>query len=88
MSKIFKIVPANAGAGKTYFIKETLTEWVKNGDIAPERILAVTYTEAAAEELRDRIRIGLMQAGMVDAALALERAYVSTIHILPHTWMV
>lgn len=74
------IVPAGAGAGKTHHIKETLSEWIQNGVVRPERILAVTYTEAAASELRERIRGGLLAKGMVTEALAAERAYISTIH--------
>jgi ATP-dependent helicase/nuclease subunit A len=74
------IVPAGAGAGKTHKIRETLAEWVEKEIVRPERILAVTYTEAAAAELRERIRSGLLAKGMVTAALAAERAYISTIH--------
>lgn len=74
------IVPAGAGAGKTHQIKTTLSAWVKSELVSPERILAVTFTEAAASELRERIRSGLLAEGMVHQALAVERAYVSTIH--------
>lgn len=74
------IVPAGAGAGKTHRIKETLSYWVKQNLVRPERILAVTFTEAAASELRERIRSGLLADGLVNEALAVERAYVSTIH--------
>lgn len=74
------IVPAGAGAGKTHRIQETLSEWVNRKLVKPERILAVTYTEAAAAELRERIRSGLLARGMVAEALAAERAYISTIH--------
>jgi ATP-dependent helicase/nuclease subunit A len=74
------IVPAGAGAGKTHHIQETLTKWVREGTVRPERILAVTFTEAAAGELRQRIRAALIQDGNLGAALAVERAYVSTIH--------
>jgi ATP-dependent helicase/nuclease subunit A len=76
------VVPAGAGAGKTHHIKQTLADWVRDGTVRPERILAVTFTEAAAGELRQRIRSALLDAGDVDAALAVERAYVSTIHAL------
>ena len=41
------IVPAGAGAGKTHHIQTTLTHWVRDGLVRPERILAVTFTEAA-----------------------------------------
>tara|TARA_R110000772_G_scaffold268734_1_gene398394 strand:- start:19577 stop:22738 length:3162 start_codon:yes stop_codon:yes gene_type:complete len=74
------IVPAGAGAGKTHHIQETLTEWVRDNKVRPERILAVTFTEAAAGELRQRIRGALIADGNLQAALAIERAYVSTIH--------
>jgi superfamily I DNA/RNA helicase len=74
------IVPAGAGAGKTHHIQETLVRWVRDGLVRPERILAVTFTEAAAGELRQRIRAALIADGNLEAALAVERAYVSTIH--------
>jgi len=74
------IVPAGAGAGKTHRIKTQLSDWVKRKVVRPERILAVTFTEAAAGELRERIRAGLLADGLVGEAMAVERAYVSTIH--------
>jgi ATP-dependent helicase/nuclease subunit A len=74
------IVPAGAGAGKTHRIKTQLSDWVKRKIVRPERILAVTFTEAAAGELRERIRAGLLADGLVAEAMAVERAYVSTIH--------
>lgn len=80
MNRHFTIVPAGAGAGKTHRIKTQLTDWVRSGEVRPDRILAVTFTEAAASELRERIRTSLLAEGMIEAALAVERAYVSTIH--------
>ena len=44
------LVPAGAGAGKTTRIERTLADWVECGTVAPGRILAVTFTEAAASE--------------------------------------
>jgi ATP-dependent exoDNAse (exonuclease V) beta subunit len=80
MDRGLVIVPAGAGAGKTHRIKTQLADWVKRGLVRPERILAVTFTEAAASELRERIRAGLLAEGLIEGALAVERAYVSTIH--------
>ena len=80
MTEMLTIVPAGAGSGKTFRIKSDLTKWVKGNLVAPDRILAVTFTEAAAAELRGRIRASLLAEGMVEAALAVEQAYVSTIH--------
>ena len=70
------IVPAGAGAGKTHRIKTQLSDWVKRKIVRPERILAVTFTEAAAGELRERIRAGLLADGLVTEAMAVERAYL------------
>lgn len=74
------IVPAGAGSGKTYTIQQQLSEWVVEGKIAPERIVAVTFTEAAAAELRERIRAILLELGHLEDALRLDQAYISTIH--------
>lgn len=82
------IVPAGAGAGKTHHIQATLTQWVRDGLVRPERILAVTFTDAAAAELRQRIRAALIADGNLAAALAVDRAYVSTIHALGHRLLV
>ena len=43
-------------------------------------ILAITFTEKAAAELRDRIRARLRELGPSDAARATESAWISTIH--------
>lgn len=74
------IVPAGAGSGKTYTIQHQLGEWVVQGSVAPERIVAVTFTEAAAAELRERIRTRLLNLGRLEDALKLDEAYISTIH--------
>lgn len=80
MTKMLEIVPAGAGSGKTFKIKTDLTKWVRSEEVRPHRIMAVTFTEAAAGELKERIRSALLADGMVKAALDVERAYVSTIH--------
>lgn len=74
------IIPAGAGAGKTYTIQQQLGSWVAEGKVAPERLVAVTFTEAAAAELRERIATKLLSMGRADDARRLEEAYISTIH--------
>ena len=78
----WNIVAAGAGSGKTYRIKTELVDWVAAGEVRPERILAVSFTDAAAAELKGRIRGALLDADRLDDAAALERAYISTIHSL------
>ena len=72
------LVQAGAGSGKTYTIQQQLGEWVV--EIAPERIVAVSFTKAAAAELRERIRAKLLGLGRLEDALKLDQAYISTIH--------
>jgi len=74
------IIPAGAGSGKTYTVQQRLGDWVEQGLIEPQRIVAVTFTEAAASELRERIRARLLEIGRLDDALKLDQAYISTIH--------
>ena len=74
------LIPAGAGSGKTHRIKEQLAEWVEKDMVKPNRIAAVTFTEAAASELRDRIRAALMTRGRQEDALRLDQSFISTIH--------
>ncbi|MEI8033724.1 MAG: UvrD-helicase domain-containing protein [Chlorobiaceae bacterium] len=74
------IVSAGAGTGKTHYIQQELAKWVKEKLAAPDRIVAVTFTETAAAELKSRIRESLVRAGMLEEALLLDNAYISTIH--------
>jgi ATP-dependent helicase/nuclease subunit A len=74
------IVSAGAGSGKTYKLQTLLGEWVANRVIEPDRIVAVTFTEAAAAELRGRIRAELISIGRLEDALKLDAAFIATIH--------
>ncbi len=55
-----KLISASAGSGKTYSLTKMVLEAVIDG-VAPERIMAVTFTNKAAAELKERIRQKLVQ---------------------------
>ena len=82
MAQELEIISANAGSGKTHSLAETLTGWVGDGTVSAGKVLAVTYTEAAAYELRERVRSRLLQEGRVEDVLAIDGAYICTIHAL------
>jgi|GEM_PF-6070578 len=71
---------ADAGSGKTYTIQQRLGDLVCDGLVASEQIVAVTFTETAAAELRERISTKLLGMGRAEDALRLDQTYIFTIH--------
>ncbi len=56
------LIEASAGTGKTYTIEGIFLRLILEKELPVDQILVVTFTKAATEELRDRIRIKLLQA--------------------------
>ncbi len=71
---------ANAGSGKTRVLVERFVRAVVEDGVAVDRILAITFTEKAAAELRARLRRRFIELGERDRAREAEGAWVSTIH--------
>jgi ATP-dependent helicase/nuclease subunit A len=71
---------ANAGSGKTSVLVERYVRAVVVDGISPSRILAITFTDRAAGELRERVRLRLSAAGEREAARESLGAFVSTFH--------
>jgi exodeoxyribonuclease V beta subunit len=57
-----RLVEANAGTGKTYALSVLFLRLILEHNLSPGEILVVTYTRAATQELRDRIRRMIRQA--------------------------
>jgi ATP-dependent exoDNAse (exonuclease V) beta subunit len=77
------LLSAAAGSGKTSVLVERFVRAVLDDEVDPARILAITFTDKAAGELRERIRRRFEEIGTVHAraaAHATEGAFVSTIH--------
>ncbi len=74
------LLAAGAGSGKTSVLVERFVRAVREDGIAPGRILAITFTERAAGELRERVRARLLDCGERDFAREAEAANVSTFH--------
>src|ERR1700736_1931586 len=62
LAKGATLIEASAGTGKTFTIASIVLRLVLELRIPIEQILAVTYTVAATEELRDRVRKRLHSA--------------------------
>ena len=56
------LIEASAGTGKTYAIAMLALRFVVEQDLDIKQILVVTFTKAATEELKDRIRSRLAEA--------------------------
>lgn len=74
------LLDAGAGSGKTSVLVERFARAVRDDGVAVGQILTITFTEKAAAELRERIRLRLRAAGEDEAARATEGAWISTIH--------
>jgi exodeoxyribonuclease V beta subunit len=56
------LLEASAGTGKTYQISGLIVRMVAEYEVPIERVMAITFTNAATGELRDRVRVRLRDA--------------------------
>src|SRR5688500_16268426 len=75
------LILAGAGTGKTRVITCRIAHMIKNGEVAPGNILAVTFTNKAAREMRERVA-GMLPRRREDADGKKDRVTISTFHSL------
>lgn len=81
-------VAAGAGSGKTFTLTQRIVWALKEGSGADgksylnslDQALIITFTNAAATEIKERIREALEKEGLHSAALQVDDAWISTIH--------
>jgi ATP-dependent helicase/nuclease subunit A len=74
------LLAANAGSGKTAVMVERFVEAVLTDGHAVGSILALTFTEKAAGELRERVRRRFVALGEHERARETDAAWIGTIH--------
>ncbi len=74
------IISASAGTGKTHRLATQLTDSVEKDGINPDGVVATTFTNKAAAELKERVRTHLLKAGKKEAAERLAFARIGTVN--------
>ena len=81
-------VAAGAGSGKTFTLTQRIVWALKEGSGADgkpylsslDQALIITFTNAAATEIKERVREALEKEGLHSAALQVDDAWIGTIH--------
>ena len=74
-----KLISASAGSGKTYTLTMELADALVKG-VQPEGVLATTFTNKAAGELTERVRLRLLGSGLWDQAQRMPDGYIGTVN--------
>jgi ATP-dependent exoDNAse (exonuclease V) beta subunit len=80
-----KIISAGAGSGKTYRLTKEMTQMLRPNEagvatVRASGIIATTYTNKAAAELKERVRVELLESGLTKEADELGNAMIGTVH--------
>ena len=80
-------VSAGAGSGKTYRLTQDIAQMITDGECKAEEIILTTFTEAAAKELREKVRSTLYSKGLYEAAMNIDNAAIGTIHSIAYQFV-
>ncbi|MBQ3106193.1 MAG: UvrD-helicase domain-containing protein, partial [Eggerthellaceae bacterium] len=77
-------IAAGAGSGKTFTLQQRIAYALlpESGPAlsSVDEVLAITFMEKAAAEIKARVRSALRAEGMAEEALKVDSAWISTIH--------
>ena len=76
-----RIISAGAGSGKTYRLTSEMVALLQQG-VRASGIIATTFTNKAAAELQERVRVRLLEGGFSQKADDLANALIGTVHSL------
>ena len=82
-----KFVSAGAGSGKTYNLTQEIAQMITGNECKAEEIILTTFTEAAAKELREKVRSTLYSKGLYEAAMNIDNAAIGTIHSIAYQFV-
>ena len=81
-----QFINAGAGSGKTYTLTKLFCQRLAEG-AKPSEFVLTTYTKAAADEFRSKIKAKLMEEGMNDMLSLVESAQIGTIHSVAQSFI-
>ncbi len=70
------IVLAGPGTGKTRVLTRRIAYLIQNGHVPPEEILAITFTNKAADEIKERV------VGLIRSRKVVKQLNIGTFHAL------
>ncbi len=71
------LVSAGAGSGKTAVLSERVLRKIKQG-VSVDEMLILTFTNAAAKEMKERIRKILKKSGNIEQMNLVDNSYITT----------
>src|SRR6476620_10522286 len=85
------VLEASAGTGKTFALASLVTRYIAEGVATLDQMLLITFSRAATQELRNRVRRQLVDAAAAeeqpdrrqllrDALAAFDAATIATTH--------
>ncbi|SAM74223.1 ATP-dependent helicase/nuclease subunit A [Enterococcus faecium] len=77
------LVSASAGSGKTAVLVRRVIEKIKRQQLSVDQLLVVTFTEAAASEMKERIQSALQEAINEETDQTLKNHFTRQLTLLP-----